>query len=107
MLVSDRTGLPLTPLSLSLWAAEGTHTTRGAEVATDHWRLDELTATIKALEAGEWDLPLVHLSDRESDSITHLRDWDREKWRFVVRAKALPFVDWKAGKSGRARLPTL
>ena len=99
LLVSDRTGLPLTPLSLSLWAADGIHTTRCAEVVTDQSHLDELTATIKALEAEKWGLPLVHLSDRESDSSAHLRDWDKEQWRFVVRAKALPFVDWEGRKT--------
>lgn len=98
LLVSDRTGLPLIPLSLSLWAAAGIHTTRGAAVVTDHAHLDELTATIKALEAGEGGLPLVQLSDRESDSITPWRDWDKEKWRFVVRAKTLPLVDWEGRK---------
>jgi hypothetical protein len=85
-------------LSLSLWAADGIHTTRRAEVATDHSHLDELTATIRALEANQWGLPSVHISDRESDSISHLRDWDQEKWRYVVRAKALPFVVWEDRK---------
>lgn len=51
LLVSDHTGLSLTPLSLSLWAGDGIHTTRGAAVTTDHSHLDKLTATIKALEA--------------------------------------------------------
>lgn len=46
-------------------------------------------------------MPLVHLSDQESDSITHLRAWDKEQWRFVVRAKALHFVAWEGQ---RARL---
>jgi hypothetical protein len=100
VLVSDRTGLPLTPLSLSLWAADGIHTTRCAEVMTDHSHLDELTATIKALEAEQWGLPLVHLSDRESDSITHLRAWNKEQWRFVVRAKALHSVVWEGQRVG-------
>jgi Transposase DDE domain len=98
LLVSDRTGLPLTPLSLSLWAADGIHTTRCAEVVTDHSHLDELTATINALETNQWSLPLVHISDRESDSISHLRDWDKENWRYVVRAKALPSVVWESRK---------
>ena len=95
LLVSDRTGLPLGPLSLSLWAADGLHTTRQAGVVADHSHLDELTATIKALEAQAWGLPWVHVADRESDSISHLRDWDKEGWRFVVRAKAVPFVLWQ------------
>ncbi len=98
LLASDCTGLPLAPLSLSLWAADGIHTTRCPEVVTDHSHLDELTATIKKLEANEWGLPLVHIIDRESDSISHLRDWDKEQWRFVVRAKALPFANWEGRK---------
>ena len=94
VVVSDRTGQPLAPVSLSLWAADGIHTTREAQVVADQSHLDELSATIRALEAAKWTVPLVHLSDRESDSIFHLRDWDGEGWRFVVRAKAGPFVTW-------------
>jgi hypothetical protein len=98
LLVSDRTGLPLAPLSLSLWAADGIHTTRCAEVITDHSHLDELTATIKQLEAHRWGLPLVHISDRESDSVSHWRDWDKATWRFAVRAKNSPLVEWDGRK---------
>jgi hypothetical protein len=95
LLVSDRCGSPLVPLSLSLWAADGIHTTRCTEVEADHSHPDELTATIKDVEADQWRLPLVHLCDRESDSISHLRDWDKQQWRFVVRARAVPSVEWE------------
>jgi hypothetical protein len=82
-------------LSLSLWAAAGIHTTRQAQVVADHSHLDEMSATIKALEAQAWGLPWVHVVDRESDSISHLREWDKERWRFLVRAKTKPFVLWQ------------
>jgi len=95
LLVSDRCGLPLVPLSLSLWAADGIHTTRCAQVASDHSHLDELTATIEKMQTHQWRLPLVHLIDRESDSVSHLRDWDKRQWRFVVRGKAVPSVEWE------------
>ncbi len=98
LLVSDRTGLPLAPVSLSLWAADGIHTTRADTVLPDQGHLDELTATMHALEQQAWGLPLVHVCDRESDSVTHLRAWQQANWRFVIRAQALPFVHWQGRK---------
>ncbi len=92
LLVSDRDGSPLAPLYQNLRSAAGLHTTRGGAVLPDTTHLDELRARWEHLEAMALGRPLVHIVDREADSIGHYRQW--QDHRFLVRAKGGQRVEW-------------
>jgi len=92
LLVSDRDGAPLAPLYQNLQSAVGLHTTRGPEVLPAATHLDELRARWRHLDQLGLGRPLVHIVDREGDSIGHYRQW--QEHHFLVRAKGGQRVAW-------------
>jgi hypothetical protein len=85
LLLSDAQGEPLAPIYQNLRCAAGLHCTRGGETVPTVTHLDELRAHFEHLEQLALGRPLVHLIDREGDSVGHFRQW--EGHRFLVRAK--------------------
>jgi hypothetical protein len=92
LLLSDRSGLPLAPVSLSLWNSQGVLTTRSPKSVADIAQLDDLINVMRYLDDQHWGKPLVHIIDREADSVTHLRQWAFTGHYFVVRGKDNPTV---------------
>jgi hypothetical protein len=85
LLVSADDGRPLAPMEMHLKTADGTLSTRDpAPQKTPH--VDQVLETMYA--SLKWDLakPLLHVVDREADSIDHYRQWDAAGFRFLVRA---------------------
>ena len=95
LLISDQTGAPLAPVSLSLWAADGWQTTHPAALGTDLAALDLTTQTLHALAQQRWARLLVHIIDREGDSIFHYRQGDADEHLFLVRANDGQRVVWQ------------
>ena len=93
LLVSDRDGAPLAPLYQNLRSAAGLHTTRGPAVLPVATHLDELRERWAHLDSLALGRPLVHIVDREGDSIGHYRQW--QDHRFLVRAKGGQRVEWE------------
>lgn len=87
LLISARTGEPLSIICQSLLAADGLHTTRRTEVLPEISQLDELTEAIRFVDGCELGRPCVHIADRECDSVWHYRLWQQEEHLFVIRAK--------------------
>lgn len=86
LLISDRDGAPLAPGCLNLAAADGVHTTRRETVLPERPWVDELNRTMGYIEAQPFNLPLVHIIDREGDKLLHLRRLARSGRLFVIRA---------------------
>lgn len=86
LLVADGDGAPLAPVYLGLRAKDGVHTTRRNSPLPVRSGLDELGRTIGYLETLELGKPLVHIVDREADSVLHLRRLCRQQRRFVLRS---------------------
>jgi Transposase DDE domain len=85
LLVSADDGSPLAPLEMHLRTANGLLSTRErAPRAVAH--LEQVLPTMRA--SASWDLPkpLVHVIDREADSVDHYRRWDAAGQKFLVRA---------------------
>jgi hypothetical protein len=93
LLVSDRDGAPLAPLYQNLCSAEGLHSTRGPDALPPATHLDELRARWAHLDSLALGRPLVHIVDREGDSLGHYRQW--QEHRFLVRAKGGQRVVWE------------
>ena len=96
LLVGDRAGQPLAPLCQNVVSTAGVHTTRAATVQSRETRLDELTGRMDYLAGLNLPKPLVHIIDREADSVGHYRQWQQHL--YLVRAKGGQRVE-RAGQS--------
>lgn len=99
LVMGDCLGEPLSPVAQNLVTAKAALSTYrpGADqpagktsspVAKPVPHLDELSERIGWLEAQHLGKPLVHLIDREADSVGHLRQWSAAGWYWLIRAKA-------------------
>lgn len=87
LLVSDRQGIPLAPVMLSLRASDGVHCSRAEHVRPPLSRLDELAPAMEFVEQQDFGRPVVHLIDAEADSVDHYRQWSGRPGRlYLVRA---------------------
>ena len=95
LIVSDQNGQPLAPVAQRLVSADGSYATYGEAKPTvpvkDH--LDEVSDCITYLEAQGFSKPLVHLIDREGDSVGHIRRWEAAGCLWLVRVKDNPKVE--------------
>jgi hypothetical protein len=86
LLIEAHTGVPLAPMQVHLKTGKAVHSTaQKPPKRTDH-HLDQLEPTMD--EAGEWGLErrVVHVVDREADSLGRLRRWEAKGHLFLVRA---------------------
>ena len=77
LLISDKTGLPLAPVAQRFVTANWSYSSHknnelDKNIAS---HLDEVTTCIDYLEQQAFAKPLVHIIDREADSIGHIRQW--------------------------------
>jgi Transposase DDE domain len=88
LVVDAGNGQPLGPVEFRLRTANGILSTRPGDIANPPAHIDEL-ADVMA-DAHRWNLgrPLVHIVDREADSVGHYRDWHAAGHSFLVRAKS-------------------
>jgi hypothetical protein len=93
LLISDQDGEPLTPSCLNLGAADGVYSTRRETPLPLRPWIDELNRTMGYIESQQFDLPLVHIVDREGDKVLHLRRFDRCHRLFVIRATEIRRVE--------------
>jgi hypothetical protein len=93
LLVCDRTGAALAPLCQNIVSAEGIHSTRSEATLKREPHLDELTKRMEYLEQLQLGRPVVHIIDREGDSVGHFRQWQERN--FVVRVKGGQRVQWQ------------
>lgn len=85
LLVSACDGAPLAPMELHLRTAEGMLSTRSpAPRVRPH--LEQVLPTMRASRTWGLDKPIVHVIDREADSVDHYRRWDAAGEWFLVRA---------------------
>lgn len=85
LLVDAHTGLPLAPMEIHLKTAETVYSTSEHPPAADDHRLEQLQPVMDAVN--DWQLPrrVVHVIDREADSLGHFRPWDTAGHLFLVR----------------------
>ena len=86
LLVSDRNGIPLAPVVMSLRAADGVHCSRQWNLRPALSPLDELAPAMMFAEQQSFSRPLVHIVDAEADSVAHFREWSASGHQFLVRA---------------------
>jgi hypothetical protein len=83
LLVSADNGSPLAPLEVHLKAKHKTYSTREGVRSANH--LSQVVPTMEASKRWELPVTLVHVIDREADSVRHLRTWHEAGHLFLVR----------------------
>lgn len=97
VLLNDRHGDPLGAVVQNLVTQHGVYSTyRPCLPKQDH--LEELSERLQWLEGQGFSKPLVHIVDREADSVGHLRAWNAARQHWLVRTKDTRVVE-HAGKS--------
>jgi DDE family transposase len=95
LVIDAADGRPLGPMELRLRTAEGMLSTRPGDTALPPGHVDELLDVMTALQATQPDKTLVHIVDREADSIGHYRQWHTRGHRFLVRADLKRRLLWQ------------
>src|SRR5262245_60746832 len=98
LLVSPDEGHPLAPMEMHLKTANGVLSTREPGPRDMH-HLEQVLPTMRA--SRRWGLarPVLHVIDREADSLDHYRQWSAKGHLFLVRAD-----DRRAKFEGKSRL---
>lgn len=84
LLLDGGDGSPLAPMEMHLKTARGTLSTRPGVRSRPH--LEQVLPTMTASRSWGLDKPVVHVIDREADSVDHFRRWDAKRAKFLVRA---------------------
>ncbi|HEY2148314.1 MAG TPA: IS4 family transposase [Pirellulales bacterium] len=86
LLIDADSGAPLAPMGLDVWSASGSHTTESETVEAHLPHLEQVLPWMQASQNWQLERTCVHVIDREADSVKHLRQWDAEGHKFLVRA---------------------
>lgn len=97
LLIDAERGSPLAPMELQLWAADGVHTTRQEGVAERVGHLAQVLPTMQASRTWGLSPRIVHVIDRESDSLVDWRDWHGDGHLFLSRSDHDRKVPWRDG----------
>ena len=95
LVVDAGNGRPLGPMEFRLRTANGILSTRPGDCATPPAHIDELADVMTDSRRWKLDRPLVHIVDREADSVGHYRNWHAAGHQFLVRARSDRRVLWK------------
>ena len=92
VLVSDVSGKPRAPVVHNLVNDTQVYSTMHKRPRPCEKHLDELSARLDWIDARGWNKPLIHIVDREADSVAHWREWSAQGRCFLIRAKNAPAV---------------
>ena len=95
VLVADRDGAPICAPVHNLRTAKGVLSSRSDGMQEMRPHLDELSERVAWLEAQKLGRALVHMVDREADSVAHLRQWSELGALWLVRVKGGGRVRWE------------
>jgi Transposase DDE domain len=95
LLVDGGTGTPVAPLEMRLLTAHGVYSTRTPASKKKAYRIDEVLSSMQAATAVGLSKKLVHVIDREADSVAHYRAWQADGQTFLVRADGERVVRWQ------------
>lgn len=84
LLVSADDGHPLAPMELHLQTDDATWSTRSPRPRR-RGHLEQVLPTMTASRTWNLPRPLLHVIDREADSVDHYRRWDGAGHKFLIR----------------------
>ena len=78
-------GAPIAPALVSLTTADGVLSTRGGDPAPDICHIDQVRGDMQYVSDLDLGTTLVHVIDREADSVDHWRQWSVDGHLALVR----------------------
>ena len=106
LLVDGGDGSPVAPLEVRLRTADAVHSTRTPAPGPEAFRVDEVLPAMRAVAPLGLG-PVVHVIDREADSLDHYRHWQAASEQFLVRADAERTVRFEGAEITLADLDRL
>ena len=85
LVVRGDNGAPIAPVLVSLTTADGVLSTRDEEPAADVCHIDQVRGAMQYVGGLAFRTTVVHVIDREADSVNHWRQWTSDGHRAVVR----------------------
>jgi hypothetical protein len=85
LLVDAHEGQPLAPMEMHVKTARGVLSTRAGTLKVQT-HLEQVLPTMQASRSWSLSKPLLHVIDREADSVDHYRHWDERGHFFLIRA---------------------
>jgi hypothetical protein len=104
LVVDGFSGDPVAPIELELRTAQAIYSTRVAPPAAEDTRLDNIRPAMQASAALGLGERVIHVIDREADSLAHYRDWQADGHIFLVRADSARKVRWQGQEWSLAEL---
>jgi len=95
LLVDGRNGDPLTPLEMELTTTQAVYSTRTPPPDRADSRLDNVLPAMQSVARLGLGPQLVHVIDREADSLAHYRQWQADGRCFLVRGDDNRLVRWQ------------
>ena len=95
LLVSADTGQPLAPVQMHLKTADGFLSTAETPPSEHVCHLEQVLPLMRDASAMSRSAKMVHIIDREADSVFHLRQWHAEGFHSLVRAIDNRHVRWR------------
>lgn len=85
LLVDAHHGFPLAPLEMHLKTANAVWSSSQHPPQKNDHHLAQLQPVMESVAAWQLSRPVVHVIDREADSLGHFRSWDAAGHKFLVR----------------------
>lgn len=105
LLVDGAAGDPVAPVAMELRTADAIYSSRVEPVSTQDSRLDTIRQSMQSLDGVLGRERVVHIIDREADSLPHFRDWQADQRCFLVRARDSRRVRWHGNNVNLASIP--
>jgi hypothetical protein len=86
LMVRGDDGAPIAPASVALTTAQAVHSTHDPAPAPDTPHIDQVLPAMRRARDCGFEGALVHVIDREADSVNHWRQWAADGHRALVRA---------------------
>lgn len=86
LMVRGDDGAPIAPVAVSLTTANGVLSTRDDAPTADTCHIDQVRGDMGYVRALGLGATVVHVVDREADSVNHWRQWSADGHRALVRA---------------------
>jgi hypothetical protein len=95
LLVDGRQGDPVVPVEMELRTADRIYTTRSTPPDADESRLANIWPGMRALDRYSLTERVIHVIDREADSLVCYREWQADRRCFLVRADEGRVARWQ------------
>ncbi len=86
LIVRGSDGAPIAPADVALKTADGVLSTRDDTTAAGLPHIDQILPAMRSVRGRDFGAPVVHVIDREADSVNHWRQWSADGHHALVRA---------------------